>query len=126
MALGRWVGSPLGSAGRSESAPAASLGVDRETVRSIWRRRRRPESLRAASDERGRLGRMFKGWLPELANSRLRQGTWTDIDQHREYLESLLGTVTVTMIHQCLRDEHKLQVSISAIRRWSTPCCPTK
>lgn len=61
---------------------------------------------------------LFKGWFPELANSRLRQITWADIDQHRDYIESLLGAVTVTTIHQRLRDEHKLQVSISAFRRW--------
>jgi hypothetical protein len=61
---------------------------------------------------------LFKGWFPELANSRLRQITWAEIDQHRDYIESLLGTVTVTTIHQRLRDEHKLQVSISAFRRW--------
>jgi hypothetical protein len=29
----------------------------------------------------------------------------------------LLGTVTVSTIHQRLRDEHKLQVSISSFRR---------
>ncbi|MFK0180539.1 hypothetical protein ACIQVR_31720 [Streptomyces xanthochromogenes] len=59
--------------------------------------------------------KLIRIWFPELVNSRLRQLTWPDINQHRDYIESLLGTVT---IHQRLRDEHKLEVSISAFRRW--------
>ncbi|WSQ62969.1 DDE-type integrase/transposase/recombinase [Streptomyces sp. NBC_01217] len=61
---------------------------------------------------------LIKGWFPEVNNSCLRQITWPDIDQHRDYIESLLGTVTVSTIHQRLRDEHKLDVSISSLRRW--------
>ncbi|WP_237330391.1 hypothetical protein [Streptomyces sp. BA2] len=30
----------------------------------------------------------------------------------------MLGTVTVSTMHQRLRDEHKLKVSISSFRRW--------
>ncbi|MEH0550738.1 MULTISPECIES: hypothetical protein [unclassified Streptomyces] len=69
---------------------------------------------------------LFKSWFLELANFRLRQITWADIDQHRDYIESLLGTVTATTIHQRLRDEHKLQVPISAFRRWAHATLPDK
>ncbi|MFE9024036.1 hypothetical protein ACFYNL_36535 [Streptomyces sp. NPDC007808] len=44
--------------------------------------------------------------------------TWPQIDQHREYIKSLLGTMTVSAIHQQLRNERKLQESISSFRRW--------
>ncbi|MFE9989162.1 hypothetical protein ACFYRK_20115 [Streptomyces sp. NPDC005381] len=106
-------------AGRSKSALAASLGVDRKTVRKYLA----PAEAAGITpggppmSEADWAG-LFKGWFPELANSLLRQITWADIDQHRDYIESLLGTVTVTTIHERLRDEHKLQVSISAFRRW--------
>ncbi|MFI6744174.1 DDE-type integrase/transposase/recombinase [Nonomuraea sp. NPDC050451] len=53
-----------------------------------------------------------------MADSTLRQITWPEIDRHRDYIKALLGTVTVTTIHQRLRDEHGLKVSISAFRRW--------
>lgn len=62
--------------------------------------------------------KLIKEWFPGLIDRRLRQVTWPDIDQHRDYIKSLLGTVTVSTIHQRLRDEHKLQVSISSFRRW--------
>ncbi|MFE3329233.1 hypothetical protein [Streptomyces sp. NPDC059176] len=50
--------------------------------------------------------------------------TWPDIDQHRDYIKSLLGTVTAATIHQRLRDEHKPQVSISSFRRWAYATLP--
>ncbi|MFD3475876.1 hypothetical protein [Streptomyces sp. NPDC058695] len=40
------------------------------------------------------------------------------MDKHCDYIKGLLGTVTVSTIHQRLRDEQKLQVSISSFRRW--------
>jgi hypothetical protein len=62
--------------------------------------------------------KLIKSWFPEMADSTLRQITWPEIDKHRDYIKGLLGTVTVTTIHQRLRDEHGLKVSISAFRRW--------
>ncbi|QCX82808.1 Integrase core domain protein (plasmid) [Streptomyces sp. YIM 121038] len=62
--------------------------------------------------------KLIKSWFPELADRRLRQITWPDIDAHRDYIKNLLGTVSVSTIHQRLRDEHKLQASLSSFRRW--------
>ncbi|MFE4924734.1 IS21 family transposase [Streptomyces sp. NPDC056661] len=106
-------------AGRSKSELAASLGVDRKTIRKYLM----PAEASGITpggppmSEADWAG-LIKGWFPEVNNSRLRQITWPDIDQHRDYIESMLGTVTVSTIHQRLRDEHKLDVSISSLRRW--------
>ncbi|MFJ3659400.1 hypothetical protein ACIPPM_02910 [Streptomyces sp. NPDC090119] len=80
-------------AGRSKSELAASLGVDRKTVR---------KSL-ASAEAAGIIpggppmseadwSKLIKEWFPGLIGRRLRQVTWPDIDQHRDYIKSLLGT----------------------------------
>ncbi|MFB8035501.1 hypothetical protein ACFC5Z_21625 [Streptomyces sp. NPDC056004] len=106
-------------AGRSKSELAASLGVDRKTVRKYLA----PAEAAGISPGGPPMSeadwtKLIKEWFPGLIDRRLRQVTWPDIDQHRDYIKSLLGTVTVSTIHQRLRDEHKLQVSISSFRRW--------
>ncbi|MEV6383074.1 IS21 family transposase [Streptomyces sp. NPDC051773] len=112
-------------AGRSKSELAASLGVDRKTVRKYL----------APAEASGIIpggppmsdadwAKLIRGWFPELLNSRLRQVTWSEIDRHRDFIESLLGTVTVSTIHQRLRDEHKLEVSLSSLRRWVRATMP--
>lgn len=106
-------------AGRSKSALAASLGVDRNTVRKYLA----PAEASGITpggppmSEADWAG-LIEGWFPGLVDRRLRQVTWSDIDQHRDYIKDLPGTVTVSTIHQRLRDEHKLKVSISSFRRW--------
>ncbi|MET8291386.1 IS21 family transposase [Streptomyces sp. NPDC005132] len=114
-------------AGRSKRELAASLGVDRKTIRKYLA----PAEAAGITPGGPPMGesdwaKLIKTWFPELANSRLRQVTWPEIDRHRDYIESLLGTVTVTTIHQRLRDEHKLEVSISAFRRWVHATLPDK
>jgi transposase len=106
-------------AGRSKSALAASLGVDRKTVRKYLA----PAEASGITpggppmSEADWAG-LIEGWFPGLVDRRLRQVTWSDIDEHRDYIKDLLGTVTVSTIHQRLRDEYKLKVSISSFRRW--------
>ncbi len=106
-------------AGRSKSALATSLGVDRKTVRKYL----------APAEAAGMVpggppmseadwAKLIKEWFPRAADRRLRQVTWPEIDKHLEYIKPLLGTVTVSTIHQRLRDERKLHVSLSAFRRW--------
>ncbi|MFE7837078.1 hypothetical protein ACFU53_13855 [Streptomyces sp. NPDC057474] len=41
----------------------------------------------------GDWAKLIKGWFPELADRRLRQITWLDIDEHRGYIKDLPGTV---------------------------------
>ncbi|MFG2586356.1 hypothetical protein [Streptomyces malaysiensis] len=106
-------------AGRSKSALAASLGVDRKTVRKYLA----PAEASGITPggppmSEADWSKLIKEWFPGLVDRRLRQVTWPEIDKHRDYIKNLLGTVTVSTIHQRLRDEHKLQVSISSFRRW--------
>ncbi|MEV5777895.1 IS21 family transposase [Streptomyces antimycoticus] len=67
---------------------------------------------------------LIKGWFPQLADKRLRQITWPEIDKHRDYIQELLGTVTVSTIHRRLRDEHGLSVSVASLRRWVRATLP--
>ena len=46
--------------------------------------------------------------FPELVHSRLRQSSWPAIEPHHDYIRDLLGEVTVSMVHQRLRDERGL------------------
>jgi transposase len=107
-------------AGRKNSEIAQSLGVDRKTVGSTPRRRRLP-GWRRAGCRRGeeRWAELVREWFPELADTRLRQVTWPAIEPHHDYIRGQLKAgVTVTTIHQRLRDEHGLAVSIASFRRY--------
>ena len=112
-------------AGRSKSELSASLGVDRKTIRKYLA----PAEAAGIAPggppmtEHDWAG-LIKGWFPELADVRLRQVTWPEIDKHGDYIKSLLGTVTVSTIHQRLRDEHGLTVSVSSLRRWIAATLP--
>ncbi|MFL5995564.1 MAG: IS21 family transposase [Streptomyces sp.] len=112
-------------AGRSKSELSASPGVDRKTIRKYLA----PAEAAGitpggpAMAEQDWAG-LIKGWFPELADVRLRQVTWPEIDKHGDYIKGLLGTVTVSTIHQRLRDEHGLTVSVSSLRRWISATLP--
>ncbi|KPI08743.1 hypothetical protein OV450_8540 [Actinobacteria bacterium OV450] len=60
----------------------------------------------------------IKSWFPELGDRRQRQLTWPEFDRHRDYIKGLLGQVTISTIHQRLRDEHGVQASRVSLRRW--------
>jgi transposase len=106
-------------AGRSKLAVAASVGVDRETVR------RYVAPAIAAGIEPGgpRLSRaewagLVAGWFPHLVDAKARSLTFPVINEHRERIETMLATNTVTTVHQRLRDEHALVASIASFRRY--------
>ncbi|MFG2219412.1 IS21 family transposase [Streptomyces sp. NPDC048685] len=106
-------------AGRSKSELAASLGVGRKTIRKYLAPAEASGIVPGGPPMRATdWATLIKSWFPELSDRRLRQTTWPDIDQHRDYIKNLLGTVTVSTIHGRLRDEHKLDVPISSFRRW--------
>jgi transposase len=107
-------------AGRSQHELAASLGVDRKTIRKYL-----APALAAGITPGGptrsqdQWAALVRGWFPELADTRLRQVTWPDIDKHRDYVVAQLkADVTAATIHQRLRDEHGLQASVASFRRW--------
>ena len=113
-------------AGRSSTEIAASLGVDRKTVRKYV------VAAQAAGVVPGgpALGEAewdarVREWFPELADTRLRQVTWPAIEPHHEYItEQLKAGVTVTTVHQRLRDEHGVAVSIASFRRYVSANVP--
>ena len=113
-------------AGRSNSEIAESLDVDRKTARKY---------IAAAETAGMRPGgpavteewwaELVRQWFPELADTRLRQVTWPAIEPHHDYIsEQLKAGVTVTTVHQRLRDERGLAVSISSFRRYVTANLP--
>jgi transposase len=107
-------------AGRSKNEIAGSLGLSRNTVRKYL----------AAAEGAGmapggppvsqqRWAELAREWFPELADTRLRQVTWPAIGEHRDYITGQLEAgVTVATIHQRLRDERGLAVSVASLRRY--------
>ncbi|MGW1289630.1 IS21 family transposase [Streptomyces sp. NPDC002586] len=114
-------------AGRSKSGLAASLGVDRKTVRKYLKPAEAAGIVPGGPPmSEADWAKLIKEWFPEVADRRLRQVTWAEIDKHLDYIKPLLGTVTVSTIHQRLRDERKLHVSLTAFRRWVRDTMPSE
>jgi transposase len=106
-------------AGRSKSAVAASVGVDRETVRKYTA----PAEAAGLVPGGPRLSRaewveLVAGWFPTLTDAKARSLTYPVINEHRQRIEPMLKTNTVTTVHQRLRDEHGLAASITSFRRY--------
>lgn len=106
-------------AGRSKMAVAASVGVDRETVRRYVA----PAEAAGIVPGGPRLSRaawaeLVAGWFPTLVDAKARSLTYPVINEHRERIEAMLKTNTVTTVHQRLRDEHGLAASITSLRRY--------
>ena len=107
-------------AGRSQHELAASLGVDRKTIR-----RYTAPAVAAgitpggAPRSQAEWAQLVRGWFPELVDTRLRQVTWPAIEVHRDYIvEQVRAQVTAATIHQRLRDEAGLEASVASFRRW--------
>jgi transposase len=107
-------------AGRSKNQIAESLGLDRKTVRKYLAPAEAeglvPGGLLVGVAEwRERAA----GWFPELADARLRQVTWPEIEKHHEFITGQLKAgVTVKTIHQRLADEQQLAASYASLRRY--------
>lgn len=107
-------------AGRSQSEIATSLGVDRKTVKKYL-----TPAVAAGIAPGGpakaaaEWAELVRGWFPELADLRLRQTTWPEIEQHRDYIVAMLNAgVTKQTIWQRLRDEHGLVASVASLKRY--------
>ena len=62
---------------------------------------------------------LVRDWFPELADTRLRQVTWPQIEAHRDYIVAQLELgVTKQTIWQRLHDERGLQASVASLKRW--------
>ena len=113
-------------AGRSKNEMAESLGVDRKTLRKYIAPAEAAGIVPggpAKSEEEW--AELVRGWFPQLADTRLRQVTWPAISEHHDYIvEQLKAGVRMSTIHQRLRDEHGLAVSVQSFRRYVTANLP--
>jgi transposase len=107
-------------AGRSQHELADSLAVDRKTIRK-YTAAAVAAGIVPGGPERSRAewAELVRGWFPDLVDTRLRQVTWPVIEVHRDYVAGQLELgVTAATVHQRLRDEHGLDVSVASFRRW--------
>ncbi|WP_157129059.1 IS21 family transposase, partial [Nocardia amamiensis] len=107
-------------AGRSQSQIASSLGLDRKTVKKYV-----GPAIAAGLAPGGPVrspqewGELVREWFPHLADTRVRQTTWPQIEQHRDYIVSMLKAgVSKQTIWQRLRDEQGLTASVSSLKRY--------
>jgi len=114
-------------AGRSQAEIAASLRVDRKTVRKYT-----APAIAAGLTPGGapvpeeQWVDLARQWFPELTDTRLRQSSWPAIEPFHEFVREQVGTVTVSTVHQRLRDEHGLTVSLSSLRRYVAANLPAE
>jgi len=106
-------------AGRRMGELCSSLGIDPKTVRKYTA----PAMAAGISPggpplSREEWSQLARGWFPELTDDSSRQTTWPEIEAHAELIKSWLGLVTISTIHQRLRDDHGLVASESSLRRY--------
>jgi transposase len=112
-------------AGRSIGEVARSLGVDRATVRKYI-----APAVAAGIRPGGtplspeRWAELVRAWFPKLASLELRHPKFAEIAPFHELIREQLGVNTVATIHQRLRDEHGLHVSIASFRRYVLATMP--
>ncbi|GAA2001255.1 IS21 family transposase [Catenulispora subtropica] len=106
-------------AGRSKGAVATSLGIDRKTVRNYLRPAEQagivPGGPPMSQEDWSKL---IRSWFPQLADRRLRQVRWGELDAHHEFIKELLPVASRATIRQRLRDERGLDISEPTLRRW--------
>jgi transposase len=107
-------------AGRSQSEVATSLGVDRKTIKKYV-----TPAIEAGIIPGGPVmttadwAELTGKWFPAVTDTRLRQTTWPQIEQHRDYIATMLKAgVTQATIWQRLRDEQGLLASLASVKRW--------
>ena len=107
-------------AGRSQSEVATSLGVDRKTIKKYL-----APAIEAGITPGGPAmtvadwAELCGKWFPAVADTRLRQITWPQIEAHRDYIADMLKAgVTQATIWQRLRDEQELLASLASVKRW--------
>jgi transposase len=106
-------------AGDNVSQMARSLGLDRKTVRK-YTGRAEAQGLSPGGPPiaPAAWAAHVREWFPELVDARARSSVHGQIARHHDYLEKHLGDVTLATIHQRLRDERGLAVSLSSLRRY--------
>jgi transposase len=107
------------SAGRSKAEIGRSLDIDRGTVRK-YTARAEAEGFKPGPDgpTRSKWAALCRGWFPELIDARARSLTHPVVAPFHETIKEMLKTNTVTTVHQRLRDERGLAVSLTSFRRY--------
>jgi len=106
-------------AGDSVSQMARALGLDRKTVRKYAGRAEAAGMVPGGPALSGaEWAERVREWFPELADPRARSSVHGEIARHHDYVAELLPTTTVATIHQRLRDEEGLSVSLASLRRY--------
>jgi hypothetical protein len=107
-------------AGRPKLVVSASLGVDPKTVRKYVA----PAEAAGTRPGDGRVldrvgwAALVAEWFPELTDARARSSTWPVLEARRDLIAKMLETNTLATVHQRLRDEQDLQVSVTSLRRY--------
>ena len=104
-------------AGRSLSEMAQSLDVDRKTLRKYVAPAVAAGIVPGGPPRSEReWAELVREWFPQLADTRLRQVTWPAIAVHHDYIiAQLKAGVRMSTIHQRLRDEQGLAVSVAEL-----------
>ena len=106
-------------AGRPKTVIAVSLGVDRGTVAKYVAPAVAAGIVPGGPRlERAAWAKLVEGWFPKLVDPQARSLTFPTIEPYRERIELMLKTNRVTTVHQRLRDEHQLGVSLTSFRRY--------
>ena len=106
-------------AGDSVSQMARALGLDRKTVRKYAGRAEAAGMVPGGSPlSQAEWAEKVREWFPELTDPRARSSAFGEIARHHDYVAEHLGETTLATIHQRLRDEHGLTVSIASLRRY--------
>jgi transposase len=106
-------------AGDSVSQMARALGLDRKTVRKYAGRAEAAGMVPGGPTlSQAEWAEKVREWFPELTDPRARSSAFGQIAPHHTYIEKHLATNTLATIHQRLRDEHGLSVSIASLRRY--------
>lgn len=106
-------------AGRLKAEVAASVGVDRGTVRKYVAPAEAAGLVRGGPPlSRAEWMELAQGWFPELVDAKARSLTFGEINAHRDRIELMLKTNKPTTVWQRLRDEHGLAVSLTSFRRY--------
>src|SRR6516162_9557887 len=113
-------------AGRSLNEMSQSLGVDRKTIRKYVAPAVAAGIVPGGPvKSEGEWQDLVRGWFPELADTRLRQVTWPAIAVHHDYITAQMKAgVRMSTVHQRLRDEHGLAVSVQSFRRYAAANVP--
>jgi len=106
-------------AGDNVSQMARALGLDRKTVRKyVGRAEEAGMAPGGARLSQAEWAARVDAWFPELSDPRARSSVHGQIAPFHEYIEKHLGETTLATIHQRLRDEQGLAVSVASLRRY--------